>query len=210
MLPSALFHSIVTFILVNLSAAAFRSNPAAVLEPSAVYLLVRIQFRLWEIIKLVLHAPLASIVAFLFVYVLSSPRHVHHAAVSPKFALHQFVGAAAAIRDRHARETVADIVHPLEPILVDAILLVDAASPSHRSYIASSCSVWALYQIIVTVAKISRHVFFFQVRSKLAPEIIISISVLMNAILVRLTNGDHKVMAITNNFFILPRLVEHP
>lgn len=143
MLPYALFHPIITSILVNLLAVTFRSDPAAVLEPPAFHLLVRIQYRLRGITEVVVHIPLmmASVVAFLFVYVPPSPRHVHHAAVSPKLALHQLLGVAAIISDRRGRETVADIVHTLEPILVDAILLVDAASPRHRPYPASSSSV---------------------------------------------------------------------
>lgn len=176
MLPYALFHPIITFILVNLFAAAFRPDPAAVLEPSAFHLLVRIQLRLISlrgITEVVVHIPLmmASVVAFLFVYVLPSPRHVHHAAVSPKLALHQLAGIAAVISDRGGRETVADIVHTLEPILVDAILLVDAASPRHRPYPASNSRVWALYQVIVAVVKIGRHMFLLQVRAKLAPKL---------------------------------------
>lgn len=173
MLPHALFHPIVTFILVNLLAAAFWLDPAAILEPSAFHLLVRIQYRLRGVIEVVIHVSLmASIVAFLFVYVLPSSRHVYHAAELPKLARHQFFGIAD-ISDRRGREIVADIAHTLEPVLVDAIFLVDAASPRHCPYPASSSGVRTLYQIIVAVLKIGRHVFFLQVRSKLTSEITI-------------------------------------
>jgi len=168
----SLFLPVVTFILVNLLTVALRSDPAAVFGPSAFYLLIRIQFRLREITELVVHVHLmAPVITFLLMYVLSPPWHVYHAAVSPKLALHQFFGIATIIDDRHGRETVADIVYTLESIFIDAILLVNAASPRHRSYPASCCRIRAFYQVIAAV--ISRHMFFLQVRSKLTPEIII-------------------------------------
>lgn len=145
MLPFTLFHPVVAFSLVNLLAAALWSDPATILGPSAFYLLIRIQFRLRGIIEaFVVHVPLmAPVVAFLLVYILSSPRHIHHAAVSPKLALHQFfrIAAVIVIGDRRGRETVANFVYILESVLVDAILLVNAASPWYRSYLTSCCRV---------------------------------------------------------------------
>lgn len=133
----------------NLLTVALRSDPAAVFGPSAFYLLIRIQFRLREITELVVHL-MASVVTFLLVYVLSPPWHVHHAAVLPKLALHQFFGIATIIGDSHGCKTVADIVHTLKSVFIDAILLVNAASPWHRSYLASYCRIRTFYQVIAT------------------------------------------------------------
>lgn len=201
MLPHTLFHPVVTFILVNLLAVTLRSDLAAELGPSALYLLVRIQlqFRLRGIVAIVVHTPLAFVVAFLFVHVLPSSRHVHHAAVLPKLAMHQFFGIAA---DRCGCETFTDIVYILELVLVNAIVLVNGASPRHRSYPATCCRVGALYQIVVAVRKISRHMFFLQVRSKLTPEIIISTLVLISTRSLYATNEDYKFMTTIRTKFL--------
>jgi len=212
MLPPALFHLVVTFILMNLLAAALRFDPAAVFGPSAFYLLVRIQFRLRGIIEPVVHVFLmVPVVAFLLVYILPSSRHVHHATIPPKLALHQFIGITTVIviGDWCRCKIIADVVHTMDPVLINAILLMNAASPRHRSYPASCCKVRAIYQISVIVSKIRRHVFFLQVRSKLASEIIISISINERTQFMQDWRiEDYKLMTTTRTK-PLPRLVKH-
>lgn len=164
MLPHALFHPIVTFILMNLFAAAFRLDSTAVFGPSTFYLLIGIQFRLRRIIEEpIVHIRLiAFVIAFLLMCVLSPPRHLHHAAILPKLALHQFFGITAVIviANRRGCETIADIVYTLKSVFIDAIPLVSDALRRLHSYPASCRKVRATYQRIVMI--IGRHIFFSQ------------------------------------------------
>jgi len=172
LLVHAFLHPVIALVLVDCLAAPLRSDPAAVLGPSAFQLLVRVQFRFSRVREetAVLSVPLTiPIVAFLLVRVLASPWHAHHAAVRSEPAVQQVVGTV--IVDRRERETFVDVVQGLEIILVRAILLVDAASPRHHSHLASGCGESAVHQIIAAVTEIGRHALFLEMRSKLAPEV---------------------------------------
>lgn len=140
-LVGALFHPVITLVLVYLLATTFRSHSATVRGPSAFHLLLRIQFRRHpDAIGLVVRLPvIASVVTLLLMHGLTPPRHSHHATVTPELALHQLLGIAVVIviDERRARQTLADVVHAVKLVLVDAKVLVNVASPWHRADLTS-------------------------------------------------------------------------